>query len=102
MKLRKTGLLILLVLAALLGPVAQVNSANAAYPSNCKAAMYADSGVAWCSHGTGEVCVVISCRNMFGFYSTHEGRWVKTNGSTSTARCPFMSATQWAGFNIKY
>ena len=33
MKLRKTGLLILLVLAALLGPVAQVNSANAAYPS---------------------------------------------------------------------
>lgn len=49
MKFRKTGLLILLVLAALLGPVAQVNSANAAYPSNCKAAMYADSGVA-CRH----------------------------------------------------
>ena len=77
------------------------DSSVQAYPSNCMSAFVANGAMAMCNGGTGEVQVVIGCKNVFGFQTVEKGPWVGVGDGESRTGCPIFYSVQWHGYYLR-
>ena len=83
------------------GGVVSAPVANAAFPSQCGSNNQGRTLYGYCMKGRGQVKVVGTCKNVFGWIEAVQGPWVAVGGNPSRANCKVGWWPIWTGVHVR-